>query len=260
MLISHAIILGIVQGLTEALPISSSAHLVIVPWLFNWHYQGLSFDIALHFGTALAFGLYFFKDWIEIIGSAFTKESARKSNMLWYIMIGTIPGAIAGLVLEKKAETVFRSITVIAATLFVFGIILFIADRIGKRQKTMKDVNLKSCVIIGLAQMLAIVPGVSRSGITITAGLFEGFTREAAARFSFLLATPIVFAAAVLKLPKLHAADFNTAFWAGVMASAVSGFFGIHFLLKFVKKANLNIFVLYRVAFAIIMVALVIAK
>ena len=249
--ISHAIILGIVQGLTEALPISSSAHLVIIPWLFKWHYQGISFDIALHFGTALAFGIYFFNDWIKIIKSAFAKERSRANNLLWCIAIGTIPGALAGLVLEKKAETVFRSPAVIMAMLLIFAVILWLADHLGKKEKTMDKMDLKRSVTIGLAQMLAIIPGVSRSGITMTAGLFEGFSRETAAKFSFLLATPIVFAAAALKLPKLHAADLNTAFWAGVIASAVSGFAAIHFLLDFVKKSSLNVFVFYRIIFAI---------
>ena len=151
--ISHAVILGIVQGLTEALPISSSAHLVIVPWLFKWHYQGISFDVALHVGTAFAFGIYFFNDWIKIIKSAFTKERSGADNLLWYIVIGTIPGALAGLALEKKAETVFRSPTVIMVMLLVFAIILWLADHLGKREKTMDKVDLKTSVTIGLARL-----------------------------------------------------------------------------------------------------------
>ena len=258
--ISHAVILGIIQGLTEALPISSSAHLVIVPWFFKWHYQGISFDIALHIGTAFAFGIYFFKDWVEMFKSAFIKERTRRNNLLWYIIVGTIPGALAGLILEKKAETIFRSPLLIAAMLAAFAVILWLADHLGNKKKTMAQVGLKSSLAIGLAQAIAIIPGVSRSGITMTAGLFDGFSRETAAKFSFLLATPIVFAAAVLKLPKLHAADFNTAFWAGVVSSAVSGFFAIHFLLKFVRKSSLNIFVYYRIALAIIITALFITR
>ncbi|MDD5136843.1 MAG: undecaprenyl-diphosphatase UppP, partial [Candidatus Omnitrophica bacterium] len=242
--ISHAVILGIIQGLTEVLPISSSAHLVIVPWFSGWQYQGLSFDVALHLGTALALGIYFFKDWIDIFKA--------RHNMLWYIIVGTIPGALAGLLLEEKAETVFRSPVVIMTALAVFAVILWIADHAGKKDKAMDKIGLKESLAIGLAQAIAIIPGVSRSGITITAGLFGGFSREAAARFSFLLATPIVFAAAALKLPKLHAADLNAAFWAGVITSAASGFAAIHFLLKFVRKSSLNIFVFYRIIFAIV--------
>ena len=254
MLISHALVLGIVQGLSEALPISSSAHLVLIPWLLKWHYQGISFDIALHLGTAVAFGAYFFKDWVEIIGAAFTKNTAHRSNMLWYIVIGTIPGAIAGLILEKKAETVFRSPVVIAVMLLVFAVVLWLADHFGKKEKAMEKIGLKTSISIGLSQALAIIPGVSRSGITITAGLFEGFSREAAARFSFLLATPIVFAAVVLKLPELRSIGLSASFWAGVISSAVSGFLAIHFLLKFIKRSSLNIFVFYRIAFAIIII------
>lgn len=260
MVISHAIALGIVQGLTESLPISSSAHLVLIPWLLKWNYQGISFDIALHMGTAVAFGAYFFRDWAGIIGAAFTKNKEHKSNMLWYIVIGTIPGALAGLILEKKAETAFRSPLVIAAMLLVFAIVLWLADHLGKKEKAMEKIGLKASVSIGLAQALAIIPGVSRSGITMTAGLFEGFSREAAAKFSFLLATPIVFAAAALKLPHLRSAELNTAFWAGVVSSAVSGFLAIHFLLKFIRRSNLNIFVFYRIVFAILILMIFIAR
>ena len=246
----HAVILGIVQGLTEVLPISSSAHLVIVPWIFKWPYQGLSFDVALHVGTAVAFVAYFFKDWVEIVRSAFTKDRAHKNNFLWFIVIATIPGALAGLVLEKKAETVFRSPLMIMAMLFIFAIILWLADRLGKKEIAMEKIDFKTAVTIGLAQAVAIIPGVSRSGITMTAGLFKGLSRAAAAKFSFLLATPIIIAAGALKLTKLRAADLNTAFWMGVIFSAISGFVGIKFLLNFVKKSNLNIFVLYRIALA----------
>ena len=260
MLISHALVLGITQGITEALPISSSAHLVLIPWLLKWQYQGVSFDIALHMGTAVAFGTYFFKDWVEIIGSAFTKNAARKNNMLWYIVIGTIPGGLAGLILEKKADTAFRSPLIIAVMLMIFAVVLWLADHFGKKYKPMEKVGLKASISIGLAQALAIIPGVSRSGITMTAGLFGGFSREAAARFSFLLATPIVFAAAALKLPKMHSSELDPAFWVGVISSAITGFLAIHFLLKFIKKSNLNIFVFYRILFAIAIVILFIGR
>lgn len=252
----HAIILGVIQGLTEVLPISSSAHLVLMPWLFGWSYQGISFDIALHVGTAMAFGIYFFKDWLDILRKAFAKERSKKSPLLWYLAAGTIPAAFAGLLLEEQAETVFRSIPLIMAMLIIFAVILWIADHRGKRDKTIDNMNLKTALVVGLAQALALIPGVSRSGITITAGLFEGFSREAAARFSFLLATPIVFAAAALKLTKLQAAYFDAAFWTGVISSAVSGFIAIHLLLKLVRRSSLNIFVFYRIIFAIIMLVL----
>ena len=246
----HAIILGIVQGVTEVFPISSSAHLVLIPWIFKWRYQGLSFDVALHIGTALAFIIYFFKDWVDIIGSAFTQDKSRKNNLLWYIVIGTIPAAIAGLILEKKAETVFRSPVLMALMLVIFAIILWWADCSGKKDKPMDKIDLKAAIQIGLAQMLALIPGVSRSGITITAGLFKGFSREAAAKFSFLLATPVIIAAGVLKLHKLHSTDLNTPFLTGVILSAVSGYIAISFLLRFVRKSSLKVFVFYRIALA----------
>lgn len=250
----HAIILGVIQGLSEAFPISSSAHLVIIPWFFKWHYQGLSFDVALHVGTAIAFVIYFFKDWLIIIFSAFAKEKSKQNNLFWYIVVATIPAAIAGLIFEKKAEAVFRSPLLIAYALVVFAIILWIADYFGKKQKSMDKIDLKSAVIIGVAQALALVPGVSRCGITMTAGLLKGFSREAAARFSFLLATPIIIAAGALKLHKLQCADLSVSFFMGVLFSAASGLAGIHFLLKLTRKYSLKVFVLYRIAVSIIII------
>jgi len=260
MSISHAVILGIVQGLTEVFPISSSAHLVIIPWFLKWHYQGLAFDVALHVGTAFAFVAYFFKDWIKIITSAFTKDKTRKDNMFWYLIIATMPGAFAGLIFEKKAEAAFRSPLLIALMLSVFAIILWLADHIGKRNRQMGQMDFKAALTIGLAQAAAIIPGVSRSGITMTAGLLKGFTREAAAKFSFLLATPIIVAAGVLKLPKLHAADLNGAFWLGVAASAISGFLGIGILLNFVRRSSLDIFVWYRIAASVLILIAFLAR
>jgi undecaprenyl-diphosphatase len=252
--IFHAIILGIIQGLTEALPISSSAHLFIVPWFFKWQYQGVSFDVALHLGTALAFFAYFFKDWLEIISSAFKR--VHKNNILWRIIIATLPAVLAGLIFEKKADDSLRSPLLMLTALILFAVILWLADHFGKKRKGMDKIDLKTAISIGLAQILALVPGVSRSGITITAGLFQGLTREAAARFSFLLATPIVIAAGALKLTKLQSCDLTASFWLGILFSAVSGFAGIHFLLKFVKKSSLNIFVYYRIVLAIVILAI----
>ncbi len=253
MTIIQSIVLGAVQGLTEVLPISSSAHLVLVPWICGWEYQGLSFDVALHLGTALAFCVYFFNDWVELIRGALIRDHAGKKNrFFWYIVLGTVPAGLAGLVFEKKAETVFRSPGLIAAMLFVFAIILWLADHLGKKQKPIDQMDLKTAVVVGLAQAVAIVPGVSRSGITISAGLCRGFSREAAARFSFLLATPIVVAAGALKMTELHAADLNPVFWAGVISSALSGLVGIRLLLGLVRRFSLDVFVAYRVALALL--------
>ncbi|MGA2774997.1 MAG: undecaprenyl-diphosphate phosphatase [Candidatus Omnitrophota bacterium] len=241
--VSHAVILGIIQGLTEVLPISSSAHLFLFPWFFKWHYQGLSFDVALHVGTALAFMIYFFKDWMSII--------THKKNLFWYIIIATLPAALVGLLLEKKAETVFRSPLLVAMMLAVFGVILWLADNFGKKERPIEEMDFRTVFTIGLAQTVALIPGVSRSGITITTGLFKGLTRQAAARFSFLLATPIVVAAGALKLSKLHISDLTPAFWSGILFSALSGFAGIYFLLKFVRNSSLKVFVYYRILLAV---------
>jgi undecaprenyl-diphosphatase len=244
--LTHAIILGVVQGLTEVLPISSSAHLVLFPWLWDWHYQGLSFDVALHLGTASAFLVYFWKDWLGLF--------KRDTYLLWCIVLATIPAALAGAMFEKQAETVFRSPLIIMLMLAVFAIVLWWADSRGKKEKTLAQMDIKTAFTIGLAQVLALIPGVSRSGITITAGLYRGLSREAAARFSFLLAAPIVIAAAILKLPKLQSADLTLPFWLGIFFSSASGLLAIRFLLRFVQKASFRIFVLYRLALAAIII------
>ena len=168
----HAVILGVIQGLTEVLPISSSAHLFIFPWFFKWHYQGLSFDVALHVGTAFAFIIYFFNDWVKIISSAFVRGKAH-SNMFWYIVIGTVPGALAGLLLEKKAETVFRSPLLIGVMLAIFAVILWLADNFGRKDKPIESLDLKSAIMIGLAQAIAIVPGGFTFGDNDHSGIIQ---------------------------------------------------------------------------------------
>ena len=258
--ITHAVILGIIQGLTEVLPISSSAHLVIIPWFLGWHYQGVAFDVALHMGTALAFILYFLNDWLKMLAGAFKPDKKSNGKLFWYIVAATFPAAAAGLLLEKKADEVFRSPWIILTMLAVFAIILWQADHMGKKNKSFEKINLASAIRIGCAQILALVPGVSRTGITITAGLFEGYSREAAARFSFFLATPIVLAAGLLKLHKLHAGDLTGAFWAGIISSAVCGFFSIKFFLNFVKRSSLNFFIFYRLIFAAVIIIALLAR
>jgi undecaprenyl-diphosphatase len=258
--ISHAIILGLIQGVTEAFPISSSAHLVIIPWIFHWRYQGVAFDVALHLGTALAFGIYFFKDWVDIFYSFVTGRGRSPRNLLGLLILGTIPAGLAGIIFEKKADALFRSPLLIAAMLVLFALVLWIADRTGRKEKRMEAMDTSSALTIGCAQILALIPGVSRSGITMTAGLFTGFSREAAARFSFLLASPVVIAAGVLKLHKLTAHDLTAAFWAGIAASALSGLLSIHLFLKFVRRASLDLFVLYRIVFALIILFLLFVR
>ncbi|NTU66948.1 MAG: undecaprenyl-diphosphatase UppP [Candidatus Moranbacteria bacterium] len=254
MTIFQAIILGIVQGLGEFLPISSSAHLIIVPWMFGFPDPGLAFDVALHAGTLIAVIIFFAKDWISIIASAFgmkvSQGTAYSKNILWLLVAATIPGAIFGALLESKAETVFRSPLLIAATLAIMGSILYALDIKGGKHKAIKEASLKDALLIGLAQAFAIIPGVSRSGSTISAGLALGFDRKSAARFSFLLSAPIIFGATILKAKYFFSPEFGSIEVAGIIAAAISGFIAISWLLKFLEKASYKAFFWYRLALA----------
>lgn len=252
----HAAILGTLQGLTEILPISSSAHLILIPWAFKWPESGLTFDVALHLGTLISLCAYFRRDIMELAkdfrqGIRSGKHAARSELLPFYIFAGTIPAAIVGKLFEEPIEAVFRSNpAIIAVFLILFGLILALSDRLGAKKWLMNRVDLKAAMIIGLAQCLALVPGVSRSGITITAALFLGFTRETAARFSFLLSLPIVAGAAVLKLAHLAIHGIppgeTPALLVGVATSAFFGYLGVAFLLKFVQNHTVYPFVWYR--------------
>lgn len=243
-MIFHAIILGVVQGVTEFLPISSSAHLYLLPKFFHWNYEGLGFDVALHWGTLLAILIIFWRDyWNALTGDR---------RLLSFLVIGSIPGALAGYFLESQAETVFRTPVLTAAMLAGFGILLWWADRKKYRNieiSSGETLTWKKSLFMGAAQALAIIPGVSRSGATMTAGLFAGMTRTEAARFSFLLSGPIIFGAGLVAIPD---AKIDAALAAGFLASAVSGFLAIKFLLRYLSSHNFNIFVWYRLALAAI--------
>src|SRR5580700_8466285 len=188
----QALILGAVQGLTEFLPVSSSAHLILVPWLFGWADPGLAFDVALHLGSLVALLLYYRREWFDLVSSIIRPD--RRSRMLLILLIvASIPGAVIGLLLEKRAETTFRDhMAVIGLTLAIMGVVLWIADVIGRNRKNLDQLYLGDAILIGLSQALAIVPGVSRSGATITTGRLLGIERQDAANFSFLMATPII--------------------------------------------------------------------
>lgn len=254
----HALVLGTVQGLTEVLPISSSAHLIIIPKLLGWAESGLTFDVALHLGTLIALSLYFWRDIFDMgynfIGSISGKGLHTSGNRLpWYIIIGTVPAAIAGKVLEEPIEKIFRqSPTLICSFLILFGLLLAFADTTGAKRWKLDRITLKAAVIIGLAQCLALIPGVSRSGITITAALLLGYNRETSARFSFLLSLPIVFGAALLKVGQLLKtgipAGETTPLLLGVASSAIFGYLSVLFLLKLVQRYSLYPFVWYRLA------------
>lgn len=255
---TQALILGAVQGATEFLPISSSAHLIIVPWLLGWQpmHNQLAFDVALHFGTLLAIVLYFFFDWLLIVASYIGDLRQKKwlggarGSLLPKVIVGTIPGAVAGKLLEERVEGFFythtENIWLLAVTLSVFGAALLFAERRGKQARGETDLSYLDAFIIGCAQAFAVIPGVSRSGVTIFAGLLLGLRRPAAARFSFLLATPIILGAVILKVKDITPADLNLQLLAGVLSAAVVGLLAIRFLLKYVENRRYDLFVVYR--------------
>ncbi len=253
MTIFQALVLGIIQGLAEFLPISSSAHLALAPWLFGWPDPGLAVDVALHVGTLLAVLWYFRREWMRLILAATEIVTQRavtteQQRLVVLLIIGTIPGAIAGKLLEKQAESAFRAPQLVAATLIVLGILLWLADRLARQDRALGTLRWRDALLIGLAQMFAIIPGVSRSGSTITAGRALGLTREAAAVFSFLLSMPIIAGAAVLEMPRaLREYGFTAPLLVGILASAVSGWLAIAVLLRFITRHSYGIFALYRV-------------
>ena len=257
MTMMHAALLGIIQGLTEVLPISSSAHLILIPRLLGWPESGLTFDVALHLGTFIALALYFRRDIVDLVANfssglrqgRFRTPAAR---LPLYLLAATVPAAIFGKTLEKPIEDIFRrSPLLIAGLLIGFGLLLAFADTMGSKRWKLDRITLKSALIIGFAQCLALFPGVSRSGITITAALLLGFNRESSARFSFLLSLPIVAGAALLKVGHLVKSGIPTGeggiLLMGIVTSAFFGYFSVAFLLKLVQRRSLYPFVWYRV-------------
>jgi len=274
MLYIQSIILGIIQGLAEFIPISSSAHLVIVPWLFGWTnpaLNSLTFDVALHLGTLLAVIIYFSADWGRLIAAWFKSVVQLRigddpdRRMAWYILLASIPGGISGLLFESKISDSFHSSPIprgsmlfMAAAIVLLALLLLLADRIATHKKSFGQIRAKDALYIGLAQALSIIPGVSRSGATITAGLALGLEREAAARFSFLLSAPIIAGAGLKSLYDLAGYIRSGApagaelaiFPIGFISAAISGFFCIKFLLNYMKQHSTSVFVWYRFALA----------
>ena len=253
MTIFQAIVLGTLQGLSEFLPISSSAHLSLAPWLFGWESPGLPFDVALHVGTLIAVLWYFWREWVTLGRAALQLVATRRietveQKRVLLLVVATIPAAVAGLLLEEYAETVFRAPIITAITLIVMGVLLWAADRWLPRGRTLDTLGWRDAVLIGCAQALALVPGVSRSGATITAGRALHLDRQGAAVFSFLMSMPIIAAAAVLKVPDaIREQGVSAALVAGVLASAVSGWLAIAVLLRFVSRQPYTVFAVYRV-------------
>ncbi len=246
----HAALLGLVQGLGEFLPISSSAHLVLMPWLFKWDYQGLEYDVALHWGTLAAVCVYFGKDWLELLKAGLSSAESAQKRLFWAIVLATIPSGVVGLLLEHRIEKDLHSPVIIALTLAVFGLLLGLSQRLGRQEKSATELGLRDIFLIGCAQALAVIPGVSRSGSTITAGLLLGLKREEAARFSFLLMVPIVIGAGVMKLHHLRLAETGGSFWFGILITAIVGLGCIKFMLSYLKRNGVGAFVVYRVLFA----------
>jgi undecaprenyl-diphosphatase len=251
----QAVLLGVVQGLTEFLPISSSAHLILVPWLFRFPDPGLTFDAALHLGTLLGIVAFLWRDWLKLLGSFIQSlkrwDLARDHNqaLVWMILAGTIPGGVAGVLFEDVIEHKLRAPWLVASLLILMGLVLWYVDRTSRKSKGIAELRWHQAIAIGIAQVLALAPGVSRSGITITTGLLAGLKREDAARFSFLLATPIIFGAGVFKVrhlvhgfPPGEAQDFVL----GVLSAAIVGYFAVWFLLRYLQKHSLSLFVWYR--------------
>jgi undecaprenyl-diphosphatase len=286
MLILKAIFLGVVQGLTEFIPISSSAHLVIIPWMFQWDdpaLESLTFDVALHLGTLVALIGFFAKDWVRIIRAGVLSIAERKigedidRKLAWFLVIASIPGGVIGLLFEHKIEAWFHptegpiqssSMITMALIIALLGGLLLLAERLAAHLRRMNQITLRDSILIGAAQALAIFPGVSRSGSTITAGLALGLERETAARFSFLMSAPIIAGAGLKSLFKIYkgiqsglisGSDFGL-FVVGFLTAAVSGYVCIKYLLRFLQKNPTNVFVYYRWVLALVVLAVALVR
>lgn len=261
MTLFEVIILAIIQGITEFLPISSSAHLILPSELLGWKNQGIAFDIAVHIGSLLAVVLFFRKDithvTVDWFASIFKGQSTANSRLAWWVIIGTIPAVVFGYLCKPLIEEYARSAAIIAITTIVFGVFLLVADKTAKQTKTLEKLNLSSVIWIGLSQMLAIIPGTSRSGITMTSALMLGFDRESAARFSFLLSIPTILGAGVLAGMDLVGTsvviDWNAMLY-GVIFSFISAYACIYLFLSWISRLGMTPFVIYRLILGAVLV------
>jgi undecaprenyl-diphosphatase len=276
--IVQALVMGLTQGLTEFIPVSSSGHLILVPWLFGWEDKvrdafltSIEFTVILHMGTLLALLAYFWREWLKLIpaGLAAIRDRSFKGDpdrkMAWLLVVATIPAVIVGPLLTGPIEDAVREPSRVALMLCVGAAILWLADRWGSKVREMDSITFVGALGIGIAQVLALVPGISRSGISISAGLFNGLTREAAARFSFLMATPVVAGAGLWEARKLFSHDPTAPnpevklVLIGFVAAAISGLLAIRFMLEFLKRQPLTIFVVYRIVAAVIVFIVLLA-
>ena len=270
----QALIMGVVQGLTEFLPVSSSGHLIVVPFFAGWDdafINSLAFSVMLHLGTLVALLVYFRTDWVRLVpaGLAALRDRSLRDDddrkLAWLLVASTIPAAILGLVFGDLIEDSFRSVGLVAVTLVLGGLILLVADRFGAKSRAIEDITFPIAIGIGAAQALALIPGISRSGISISAGRMVGMDRESAARFAFLMATPITAGAGLFEARKLLAGESGLQFATlplvvGMVASLLSGLVAIHFMLSFLRRQSLDIFVWYRFALAAIVLIVWLAR
>lgn len=262
----QALVLGLIQGLSEFLPISSSAHLALTPWLFGWQSGGLAFDVALHMGTLVAVGWYFRREWFALARSAVSvvRQRAVITTDEWrlvFLVVATIPAAIIGLALEDLAETTFRSPRLIAVNLILMGVILWLVDRLARRDRPLAGMRLRDAITIGIIQCLALVPGVSRSGSTITGARVLGFDRQSAAVFSFLMSFPVTAAAAVLKAPEAFQSGTDAStIVIGIIAASISSWLAIAVLLRYVARHSYGVFAAYRLVLGVIVLAILAAR
>ncbi len=243
----QASVYGMLQGLTEFLPVSSSGHLILLRWLTGWEDPGLAFDVALHLGTLAALGVYFYRDWRDLLLGTWRNPRGKEARLLFWLGTATLPAAAAGLAFESQAEALFRKPAAVASALILFGLLLELADRFSGKKKSLDEVRAGTALGIGAAQALAIFPGVSRSGVTLTAGLALGFSYDSSARFSFLLATPVILGAGVLKLRHLESPLSGPFLWA-LAASALTGLGAVHFFLNHLRRSGPRAYVAYRLA------------
>ena len=265
--IIQSLILGVIQGITEFFPISSTAHLTLVPWLLSWQDPGLVYSVALHFGSLFAIILYFKNRWTriikEFIQALFTKSFTEMDDgkLGLYILIATIPGMLSGYFFEKYASGILREPIIIASSLSIFGLLLLISDHISKKNKPITSMNLKDCLVIGLAQSLAIIPGASRSGVSITGALLRNFNRTESAEFSFMLAAPLILGATIYEFQKVDLyMIMQIPFLLGVCTSCVFSFITIKYLLKIVSSGSYRIFAYYRFLLALVIIIIQYSK
>jgi len=259
----HILVLAVLQGFTEFLPISSSAHLVLLPQMLHWPDQGLVFDVAVHFGSLIAVVYYFREQVLRMLkawfGSLAGGAADRDSLLAWWIIIGTLPAVVVGFVLQGEVETRLREPWIVAAASIGFGLLLWFADATARRERDEFELRLGDVLLIGCFQVLALIPGTSRSGITITMGLMLGLTRRAAARFSFLLAMPVIFASGMLQTVRM-VTEVSPIAWGdlllGILLSAVSAGLCIHYFLRLVDRLGMLPFVVYRVLMGVLILAL----